>query len=61
MEGYPQLKDLLQKAGWLRFIEKFNGFHKEITKSFAQSFDGTKVEIEDIKFAVTESFMAEAT
>ena len=53
MEGYPQLKEMLQKAGWLKFIEKIDGFHKEIKKSFARSFDGTKVEIGDIKFAVT--------
>ncbi|MCY6488380.1 hypothetical protein, partial [Actinobacillus pleuropneumoniae] len=50
-----------QKAVWLKFIEKFDGFHKEITKSFVRSFDGTKVEIEDIKFAVTESFITKAT
>ena len=61
MEGYPQLKEMLQKAGWLNFIEKFDGFHKNITKSFARSFDGTEVEIGDIKFAVTNSFITEAT
>lgn len=61
MEGFPQLKEMLQKAGWLNFIEKFDGFHKEIIKSFARWFDGTKVEIGDIKFAVIESYIAEAT
>jgi len=33
----------------------------DITKSFASSFDGIEVEIGDIKFAVIESFIAEAT
>lgn len=61
MEGYPQLKGMLQKAEWFCFIEKFDGYHKEITKSFAISFDCTEVEIGDIKFAVVESFIAEAT
>lgn len=61
MEGYPQLKGMLRKAGWLSCIEKFNGYHKEITKSFARSFDGMDVEIGDIKFAVTKSFIVEAT
>lgn len=51
---------MLQKAGWLKFIEKFGGFHKEITKYFARSFDGTKVEIGDIMFVVIESFIIEA-
>ena len=52
---------MLQKAGWLCFIEKFNGYHKEITKFFARSFNGMDVEIGDIKFVVTKSFIAEAT
>lgn len=42
-------------------MEKFDGFHKEVTKSFAKAFDGAKVEIGDIKFRVTKSFVAKAT
>jgi len=61
MEGYPKLKEMLQKVGWLNFIEKIDGYHKEITKSFSRSFDGTKVDIGDIKFAVAKSYIAEAT
>jgi hypothetical protein len=60
LEGYPQVRELLQQAGWLNFIEKIDGFHKEITKSFARSFDGAEVEIGDIKFTITKSFLAEA-
>ena len=52
---------MLQKAGWFKFIEKFDVFHKKITKSFAVYFDDTEVEIGDIKFAVTELFITEAT
>ena len=59
MELYPQINEMLQKAKWLKFIEKFDGFHKEITKSFARSFDGMEVEIGDIKFLVTEAFIVE--
>ena len=44
LEGYPQVKELLQQAGRLNFIEKFDGFHKEITKSFVKSFDGAEEE-----------------
>ena len=61
MEGYPHLKGMLQKGKWLNFIEKFDDCHKEITNSFARSFDGIEVEIGDIKFAVTESFIEEET
>ena len=61
LEGYPQIKELLQQVGWLKFMEKFNGFHKEVTKPFARSFNGSEVEIGDIKFIVMESFIAEST
>ena len=61
LEGYPQIKEMLQQVGWLNFLEKFNGFHKEVTKSFARSFNRSEVEIGDVKFTITESFIAEAT
>jgi len=61
LEGYPQTMELLQKVQWLKFIEKFDGFHKEVMNTFARSFHGMKVEICDVKFAITESLIAEAT
>lgn len=60
MEGYPQLKEMLQNTGWLKFIEKFDGYHKKITKYFSTSFNGTEVEIGEIKFALIESYIVEA-
>ena len=61
LEGYPQVREMLQQAGWLQFFKKFSGFHKEVTKTFARSFKGTEVEIGDIKFTITEASIAEAT
>ena len=61
LEGYPQIREILQQAGWLQFLERFSGFHKEVTKTFARSFNGAKVEVGDIKFTVTEAFITEAT
>ena len=61
LEGYPQVKDLLKKARWLRFIQKFKGYNKEVTKACAQSFDGQTVEIGDLKLMVTETIVAAAT
>ena len=60
MEGYPQIKEMLQKVKWLKFIDKIDGFQKEITKYFVRYFYGTKVKIGEIKFSVTEAFIAEA-
>ena len=61
LEGYPQIREMLQQARWLQFLEKFNGFHKEVIKKFARSFNGAEVEIGDIEFTITEAFIAEAT
>lgn len=61
LEGYPQTNKLLQRRQWLQFVGKFSGCHKEVTKTFAHSFDGMEAEIRDIKLTVTESMIAKAT
>ena len=61
MEGYPQIRDILKKEKWLWFIQKFRGYHKEVTKAFARSFNGLEVEIGDLKFAVNEASIETAT
>ena len=61
LEGYPQVKDLLKKEKWLRFIQKFKGHNKEVTKSFARYFNSRMVEIGDLKFTVIEASIAAAT
>ena len=61
LEGYTQVREMLQQAGWFQFFEKFSGFHKEVTKTFARSFKGAKVEIGDNKFTIIEASIVEAT
>lgn len=61
LEGYPQTKELLKKARWLRFIQKFKGHNKEVTKAFSRSFYGQTMEIGDLKLTVTEATIAAAT
>lgn len=63
LEGYPQIKDALQKANWLQCVQKFKGYHREVTKAFARSFQDkdNQVEIGDLKFTVTERSLAQAT
>jgi len=61
LERYPQVKDLLKKVKWLRFIQKFKGHNKEITKAFARYFNNKVVEIGYLKFTVTEASIAAAT
>ena len=61
IEGYLQVKDILKKEKWLRFIQKFRDYHKEVTKDFARPFNGLEVEIRDLKFMVNEASIAAAT
>ena len=61
LEGYPQMKEALKKAKWLKFIQKFRGYNKEVTKAFARSFNGHTVEVGDLKFIITEATIATAT
>lgn len=63
LEGYPQVKEALQKENWLQCIQKFRGYHKEVTKAFARSFrdKDNQVVVGDLKFTVTESSIAQAT
>ena len=60
LEGYPQIKEALQRAKWLKFIQKFNGYNKEVAKAFSWSFDGKTVEVGDLQFTITESTLATA-
>jgi len=34
MEGYPQVKQILQQAQWLEFIKILDDYDKEVTKYF---------------------------
>ena len=61
LEGYPQVKNILKKARWLWFIQKLKGYNKEITKTFARSFNDLDVEVGDLKFTITEASIAAAT
>lgn len=61
LQGYPQMTDILKKAKWLWFIQKFKGYNKEITKAFARSFNGQVVEIGDLKFTITKASIAATT
>jgi len=61
MEGCPQLKSMLRRAWWLQFIQKFRGYNKEVTKTFARNFDGMEVEVGDLEFSVIEAPIVAAT
>src|ERR1700733_8544482 len=63
LEAYPQVEEALQKANWLQCIKRFKGYHKEVTKAFARSFQDKngQVEVGDLTFTVSEGSIAKAT
>ena len=56
-----QMCDIFSVVGWLEFIHKFHGHRMKATKAFAQSFDGTIVQVGDHEFSIIEEFIAQAT
>ena len=46
---------------WLDFICKFHGCSIKATKSFTQSFNGTKVLVGDIELSITKEIISQAT
>lgn len=61
LEGYPQTKESLKNAKWLKFIQKFRGYNKEVTKAYVRSFNGHTVEVGDLEFTITDTTIATAT
>ena len=43
-EGYQ----ILQRASWIPFLHKFSGYNMQVTKQFAESFDGKKAQVENL-------------
>jgi hypothetical protein len=37
---HTKSKVILRRIGWLNLFKKFDGYNIEVTKSFAQTFDG---------------------
>lgn len=49
-----------KSAGWYEFIKKFSGENYGVSKTFALSFNGVKVQVGGVGFKVTEQSMAKA-
>jgi len=60
LEGYPHMKQQLQQAQWLEFVEKFDGQKKKVTESFSSAYEDIEAEIGDAKLVLTESFVVES-
>ena len=60
MEAYPTCIKLFKEKGWHEYCEKLTGYHVEVTRAFARSFDGQKAEFKTLTLQVTEESITEA-
>ena len=55
-EGYQ----ILQRASWIPFLHKFSGYNMQVTKQFAESFDGKKAQVGNLTLSIIEVLLREA-
>lgn len=56
-EGYK----ILHQVSWLPFLHKFSGYNIEVTRQFAKTFDGSKAQVCNFMFSITEEFISQVT
>lgn len=61
LEIYPDIQQQFQQVGWREFFHRRTNYHDVVALSFAQNFDGNRVEVSGISFSVTEQLISEAT
>ena len=52
---------ILHQASWIPFLHKFLGYNMEVTKQFAETFDGNKAQIGNLTLSITEEFISQVT
>ena len=61
LEVYPTWRRLFKEKGWYDYCEKLMGYHVEVTRAFARSFDGQTTKFISLTLQVTEELIAKAT
>ena len=59
-DEFQETKPLFEKAGWIPFLEKFNGYDTEIALQFANTFDGLLTVIKGTQLVITEELISQA-
>lgn len=57
----PAFRVAFEQVGCMRFCEKIQGYHLQLTKEFAKSFDGLQAKVGTLTFPVATQSIAEAT
>ena len=56
-EGYK----ILHQASWLPFLHKFSGYNLEVTRQFANTFDGSRARVGNPILSITEEYISQVT
>ena len=59
LHASPECREVMSRFGWLEFLRKFSGFNMEVSKAFAESFDGVDARVGDIGLRLTEEFISQ--
>jgi hypothetical protein len=51
----------LQDNGWLKFVQRFEGFNLFVAQQFSLTFDGCRAKIGDIQLEISEEFINSST
>jgi hypothetical protein len=52
---HPECQGILQREGWLEFFSKFQDHNVEVTRVFAQSFDGECAHVGNLTIHISEN------
>ena len=58
---HPAVMQIFEQAGWLQFLEKFQGFDLDLTMEFAQSFDGSQATMRRLDILMSEESLSRIT
>ena len=60
VQTFPDCAILFLEAGWLRFFEKIDGYHTEVSYKFAQYLDKDIDTFDTLNIEFTRELIAEA-
>ena len=61
LDAYPSCRVIFKVGGWYDYYKSLSGHHPPVSRAFAKSFDGEKVEFKIFMLRVTKASIAEAT
>lgn len=53
LDENPLFKDSFQHVGCLRFCQKLEGFHVQVSRDFSLNYDGVKTKVEPIEITIS--------